>query len=167
MRMRIAVALAMVCAPMLAGATIVELSPDLYLVIRERGRRESPETYKIAVIDEANRFAFSKGMVAAPISGRSTYGGSYLHEFEYQFQLMSRTEALAAKPTLADVVVAVDGVDTCGQHAAPTVAALMPELSKLEEFRERGLLAANKLEEEEEAQDAPAPAPPSAEPSTQ
>ena len=148
MRMRIAVALVMACAPMLAGATIVELSPDLYLVIRERGRRESQEAYKIAVIDEANRFAFSQGKVAAPISGRSTYGGSYLHEFEYQFRLMSRAEALAAKPTLADVVVAVGGVDTCGQHAAQTVAALMP-----------GLLAAIKPKEEEEAQVAPAPDP--------
>ena len=61
---------------------------------------------------------------------------SLLRDFEYQFRLMSRAEALAARPTLADVVVAVDGANTCGERAVPTVAALMPELSKFGVLRD-------------------------------
>jgi len=155
MRMRIAVAVVMVCAPMLASATIVELSPDLYLVVRERARREDSAAYKIAVIDEANRFAFSQGKVAVPVASRANWDDSYLRDFEYQFRLMSRAEALAARPTLADMVVAVDGANTCGDRAVPTVAALMPELSKFGVLPDR----------HEGKQAAPAPA--AAVPSTQ
>jgi hypothetical protein len=156
MRMRIAVAVMLVCAPVLGIADIVELSPNLYLVIRDRSRREEQSDYKIAVIDEANRFAASQKKVVAPIGSRLTWLGTYLKEFEYQFRLMSREEALAAKPTLADVVVAVNGINTCGERAAPAVAMLMPELSKLEVMRDRSVLAGNEPKDEEEA---PAPAP--------
>jgi hypothetical protein len=75
---------------------------------------------------------------------------------------MSREDALAARPALADVVVGVDGVNTCGIRAAPAIAAILPELGKLEPLSGRGLLAAEEKNEEEEerpAPELPAPAP--------
>lgn len=127
---RIAVVLMLACAP-LARADVVELSPDLYLAIR-MSRIEDAVAIKIGAITEANQFAASTGRVAVPVTGRLTQRGPMLKEYEYQFRLMSRAEALAAKPALADVVVAVDAANTCGSPATPGVAALLPELAKLE-----------------------------------
>jgi hypothetical protein len=124
-----------------ARADVVELSPDLYLVIR-MSRIEDAGAIKIGAITEASQFAASTGRVAVPLTGRLTQVGPILKQYEYQFRLMSREDALAAKPMLADVVVAVDGASTCAKSAAPTVAAMLPELSKLEPLKERGLLAA-------------------------
>ena len=104
-------------------------------------------------------------MVATPVTGRLTFLGPILKEYEYQFRLMSRADALAAKPTLADVVVAVDGANTCGAQAVPTVAALMPELSKLDALGERGLLPGQPQKENvEESEPTPAAPPPDAAP---
>jgi hypothetical protein len=122
-----------------AHADIVELSPDLYLVVR-LSRVEDAAAIKIGAITEANQFAASTGRVAAPLTGRLSQLGPILKQYEYQFRVMSREEALAAKPTLADVVVAVDGANTCGKLVAPTVAATLPELIKLEPLSGRGLL---------------------------
>ena len=157
MHKRIAIALLLgACAPM-AGADVVELSPNLYLAIR-MSRVEDAVAIKIGAITEANQYAASSGMVATPVTGRLTFRGPMLKEYEYQFRLMSRADALAAKPTFADVVVAVDGANTCGEHGTRTVAALMPELSKLDPLSERGLLASQdpkKVEEPEPASATP------------
>jgi hypothetical protein len=171
MHKRIAMALLLgACAPM-ASADVVELSPNLYLVIR-MSRVEDAVAIKIGAITEANQYAASSGMVATPVTGRLTFLGPILKEYEYQFRLMSRADALAAKPTLADVVVAVDGANTCGEHATQTVAALMPELSRLDTLSERGLILGQeqkkKMEDPEPAQAPPAEAaPPSVQPSAQ
>lgn len=158
MHKRVVVALLLgACAPGVR-ADVVELAPDLYLVIR-LSRAEDAVAIKIGAITEANQYAASKGRVATPVTGRLTVHGPLLKEYEYQFRLMSRDEALAEKPTLADVVVAVDGTDTCGNRAAPTAAALLPELSKLEPLSGRNLLAAvdrKKEKEEESAPESPA-----------
>jgi hypothetical protein len=145
-----------------AQADVVELSPDLYLVVR-LSRVEDAAAIKIGAITEANQFAASAGRVATPLTGRLSQLGPILRQYEYQFRLMSREEALAAKPTLADVVVAVDGTDTCGKRVAPVVAAMLPELGKLEPLSGRGLLAAEEpkaeAEVEEPAPTMPAPMP--------
>jgi hypothetical protein len=154
MHQRIAVALLLgACSP-LAGADIVELSPDLYLAIR-MSRVEDAVAIKIGAINEANQYAASSGRVAAPVTGKLTFRGPILKEYEYQFRLMSRAEALATKPTLADVVVAVDGANTCGVRAAPALAALMPELSKLDLLREHGVFANNEPKKQERSEAAP------------
>jgi hypothetical protein len=159
-----------VCAPAV-NADVVELSPDLYLVIR-MSRIEDAVAIKIGAITEANQFAASTGRVAVPLTGRWSQLGPILRQYEYQFRVMSRDEALAAKPMLADVVVAVDGADTCGNRAAPTVAALLPELSKLAPLEERDLKIAvdRKAKSEESAPPVPVaepPAPPPTGPSAQ
>jgi hypothetical protein len=153
---RIAVALLLGAFAPLAGADVVELSPDLYLAIR-MSRVEDAVAIKIGAITEANQYAASAGRVAVPVTGRMTMLGPLLKEYEYQFRLMSRAEALAAKPTLADVVVAVDGVNSCGDRAAPTVAALMPKLSKVDALHDLNLLASNEPEEKEAAPEPAAP----------
>jgi hypothetical protein len=142
-----------------ASADIVELSPDLYLAIR-MSRVEDAVAIKVGAIGEANQYAASKGRVAVPVTGRLTALGPILKEYEYQFRLMSRDDALASRPTLADVVVAVNNTDTCGNVAAPTVAALLPELGKLEPLSERNLLPSSERKQNEPAPDAPAPPPP-------
>jgi hypothetical protein len=158
MHKRIAMALLLgACAPM-AGADVVELSPNLYLAIR-MSRVEDAVAIKIGAINEANQYAASSGLVATPVTGRLTFRGPMLKEYEYQFRLMSRADALAAKPTLADVVVAVDGANTCAEHATRTVAALMPELSKLDPLSERGLLASQEQKKVEAPEPEPEPAP--------
>jgi len=126
----------------MACADVVELSPDLYLAIRA-SRTEDTVAIKIGAIIEANQYAGSSGRVAVPITGRLSMLGPLLKEYEYQFRLMSRAQALDAKPMLADVAVAVNGVNACGERAAPAVAALMPELSKIDALRDRNLLARN------------------------
>ncbi|HEV7608418.1 MAG TPA: hypothetical protein VGO61_13830 [Steroidobacteraceae bacterium] len=165
MHKQIAVALMLACAPPLASADVVELSPDLYLAIR-LSRGSDAVAIKISAINEANQYAASSGRVATPVSGRLTMLGPMLKEYEYQFRLMSRAEALAAKPTLADVVVAVDGADACAVRVAPTVAALVPELGKLDVLRGRGLLAGIEPKKVEEAP-ASAPIPPAPDPVAQ
>jgi hypothetical protein len=160
MHKRIMAALWLGACASLAQADVVELSPDLYLVIR-MSRIEDAAAIKIGAISEANQFAASTGRVAAPLTGRLSQLGPILKQYEYQFRVMSRAEALAAKPMLADVVVAVDGADTCGKHSAPAVAAMLPELIKLEPLSGRGLLAAEerKVEGVEPEPVLPAPMP--------
>jgi len=161
MHKRIVGAMMLAVCTATANADVVELSPDLYLVIRS-SRIEDAAAIKTGAITEARQFAASTGRVAVPLTGRLSQLGPILRQYEYQFRLMSRDEALAAKPTLADVVVAVDGGATC--NAAPTVAALLPELSKLEPLSGRNLLAADERKESESAPEPPDVAPPPAVP---
>jgi hypothetical protein len=165
MQKRILAALWLSAGASWAQADVVELSPDLYLVIRQ-SRVEDAAALKVGAITEANQLAASTGRVAAPLTGRFSQLGPILKQYEYQFRVMSREEALAAKPALADVVVGVNGVNTCGLRAAPAVAAILPELGKLEPLSSLGLLAAEekKVEEETPAPELPAPVPEQAAP---
>lgn len=101
---------------------------------------------KVAAITEATRFAASTGRVAVPVSGRFMQLGPLLKNYEYQFRLMSRSEALAAKPTLPDVVIGLASDGTCAAGASPAIADLVPQMLKLEALRERGLLGSNEPE---------------------
>jgi hypothetical protein len=157
MHKRIVGAMMLAVCTAAANADVVELSPDLYLVIRS-SRIEDAAAIKIGAITEARQFAASTGRVAVPLTGRLSQLGPILRQYEYQFRLMSRDEALAAKPTLADVVVAVDGGATC--NSAPTVAALLPELSKLEPLSGRNLLAPDERKKDERKEKESAPEPP-------
>jgi hypothetical protein len=159
MHTRIAAAFLVACAPC-ASADVVELSPDLYLVIR-MSRVEDAVAIKVGAIDEANKFAASSGMVAAPVTGRLTSLGPLLKEYEYQFRLMSRADALEAKPTLADAVISIAGSDSCTPGAGRAVTAAVPALFSLQALRERGVLVTNEAEAKaEEAKKTEPPATP-------
>ena len=149
MNTRIAVALLLVCAP-LAKADVVELSPDLYLVIRV-SRIEDSVAIKVGAITEANKFAASTGRVPAPVTGRLTFLGPMQKQYEYQFRVMNHAEALAAKPTLADAVISIDGGGACTPAASHAVAAMVPGMFSLAALRDRGDLVTNEAEAEAEA----------------
>jgi hypothetical protein len=65
MHKRILAALWLSAGASQAHADVVELSPDLYLVIRQ-SRVEDAADLKVRAIKEANQFAASTGRVAAP-----------------------------------------------------------------------------------------------------
>lgn len=149
MRQGFAIALLLGAFALPAGAQVIEIAPDLYLMNRT-SRTDTPVDMKVAAITEATRFAASQGRVAVPVSGRFMQIGPLLKNYEYQFRLMSRSEALAARPTLPDVVIGLTGDGTCAAGASPAIADLVPEMLKLEALQERGLLASEEAKEEAE-----------------
>lgn len=163
MRQGFAIALLLGAFALPAGAQVIEIAPDLYLM-NHTSRSDNAVDMKVAAITEATRFAASKGRVAVPVSGRFSQLGPLLKNYEYQFRLMSRDEALAAKPTLPDVVIGLTGDGTCAAGASPAIADLVPEMLKLEALQERGLVASEEVKEETETpppiEDTPTTPPP-------
>lgn len=131
-----------------ANPGIVEMSPGTFLLSREdkAGLFGNASAMHAAVIEEANKFAASKGKVAIPISTHETplYPGHFA-TFDYQFRLVD-PDSPEAKPTplvqRPDVVVeqtehkTVD-VQTTTPSAKPD---LYTELMKLDDLHKRGLL---------------------------
>jgi hypothetical protein len=108
---------------------ITELSPGLYL-LTHRARLEGSVDAQLDAINRANDFARSQGGVAVPITGRFVQASLTLKVFQYQFRVMSREEAIAAKPVMADAVITVNNTGTCAPNAA--VTALLPDLHGIE-----------------------------------
>jgi hypothetical protein len=143
-----------VIAP-LASADMVELAPNLYLLIRD-GRAQRASRLTLDTIREANEFARSKGMVAVPVSGRliESPGAFELGLYEYQFRLMNPAEAQAQSATLAplaDIVIATTDVRGAATRATPAaarvdVSVLYDGLNKLSLLRERGLISDREFE---------------------
>ena len=114
---------------------IVELSPDLYLLFYT-ARVETYVRLRMDAIERANAFAASKGGVAVPITGRFDNLSLTLKLYEYQFRVMSREAALAARPVLADAVITVNNTGQCAPNAA--IASVLPDL--------HGIAALNRLD---------------------
>jgi hypothetical protein len=129
-RTRMALVL-LLLAPLAQAATppkyndIVELSPDLYLLMYT-ARVETYVRLRIDAIERANAFAATKGGVAVPVAGRVEVLSLTLKLYEYQFRVMSREAALAARPVLADAVISVNNTGQCSPNAA--VASVLPDL---------------------------------------
>ena len=135
--MRIAIAaLLLLISPLLLAEEkpkdIVELSPDLYLLLYT-SRVESLVDIKMNAITEANEFAAKRGGVAVPVAGQYSALGFNLKMYEYQFRVMSREQALASRPTLADAVITVNNTGQCAPNAAVTAA--LQTLSSPDELR--------------------------------
>jgi hypothetical protein len=126
MRKQVTAALMLGLGAAAARADIVELAPDLYLVVR-LSRAENEMEIKVGAINEANRFATGTGRVAVPITGRLGVLGPLLKMYEYQFRVMTREEALAARPTLSEAALHVNGPAGC----APATTALMHDLHRV------------------------------------
>lgn len=131
MRMRTALALLLLLASPLAYAQeapkyedIVELSPDLYLLMYT-SRVETYVGLRLGAIRRANDFAAGKGGVAVPVMGRQSALGVALKLYEYQFRVMSREDALAARPVLADAVITVNNTGQCNEGTNAAVAAAL------------------------------------------
>jgi hypothetical protein len=140
---RLAAALLLGSLSHLARADVVEISPDLFLLTTiNAGSSES--RLKMDAIREANELAKTRGKVAVPISGRLIPAVGFGRPiYEYQFRIMSREDALAQKPALADIVIATSS-------SATSADRLYIELLKLDVLRERGLLNAHELQRQKE-----------------
>jgi len=117
-------------------ADIIELSPNLYLLMRTT--HGSMVKAKLDTISEANEFAKSKGGVAVPVMWRVSSEGIMYRVAEYQFRVMSRDEALAARPSLADAVITVENTGHCAP--SPAVTALLPDLHGIKSINSLDLL---------------------------
>jgi hypothetical protein len=126
MRKRITVALLLGLSAATGHADVVEIAPDLYLVVRQ-SRAENEIDLKVGAINEASKFAAGSSRVAVPISGRFVALGPLLKVYEYQFRVMSRDDALSARPILSEAVLHVAGAASC----SPAVtSALMHDLHR-------------------------------------
>jgi hypothetical protein len=110
---------------------IVELSPDLYLLMYT-SRVDTYVGLRLDAIRRANDFAASKGGVAVPVMGRQSALGVALKLYEYQFRVMTADQARAAQPVLADAVIAVNNTGQCAPNAA---VAAMREVPAADELR--------------------------------
>ena len=125
-----------------ANPGIVQLSPDTYILFKEdkAGIFGNSAKLKAGVIQEANDFAKSKGMVAVPISSRQTeMAPGRFAAFEYQFRILSpedpefkRTELLNRKDHSKLEVTIDDKSNNSGD--------VYSELIKLQDLRVRGIL---------------------------
>ena len=111
---------------------IIELSPDLYLLMYS-SRVETFVGLRLDAIRRANAFAASRGGVVVPIMGRQSALGVTLKLYEYQFRVMSRADALAARPVLADAVITVNNTGQCAPN--PAVAAALRQAPSPDELR--------------------------------
>jgi hypothetical protein len=132
-------------------ADIIELSPNLYLLMRNT--HGSMVKAKLDTISEANEFAKSKGGVAVPVMWRVSSEGIMYRVAEYQFRVLSRDEALAARPSMADAVIAVENTGHCAP--SPAVTALLPDLHGIESIN--GLDVLGRLPPPEAAPEEPKP----------
>jgi hypothetical protein len=138
MRMNVAMALLLLAAPLAQAQEskkyddIVELSPDLYLLMYT-SRVETYVGLRLDAIRRANDFAASRGAVVVPVMGRQSALGVALKLYEYQFRVMSREDALAARPVLADAVITVNNTGQCTPN--PAVAAAIREVPSPDELR--------------------------------
>jgi hypothetical protein len=117
---------------------ITELSPDLYL-LTHRARMEGEVDAQLGAINRANEFARSRGGVAVPLTGQLVQDSLTLKVYQYQFRVMSREQALAARPVLAAAVITVNNTGTCAPNAA--VTALLPDLHGTRQLDGLDLLA--------------------------
>ena len=122
---------------------IVEMSPGLYLLLYQ-ARLEPYVSLRLDAIRHANAFAASRGGVVVPVTGRFGERGLTLRVFEYQFRVMSHADAVAARPVMADAVIAVHSVGQCAPPAAgvneAAVAAAMQAPAGVRIVRGPGLL---------------------------
>ena len=127
MRMRTAVILLLLVSPLVQAQQsrqyddIVELSPDLYLLMYT-SRVETYVSLRLDAIRRANAFAADKGGVAVPVMGRQSALGVALKLYEYQFRVLTADQARAAQPVLADAVIAVNNTGQCAPNAAMAAA---------------------------------------------
>ena len=125
-------------SPSALPADILELSPDLYL-LTHRARLQGAVDSQLAAIQRANEFAAQRGGVVVPIVGRFVQDGLTIKVYQYQFRVMSREQAAALRPVMADAVITVNDTGQCAPN--PAVTALLPDLHGIGALNGLDLLA--------------------------
>jgi hypothetical protein len=135
-----------------AAADVVPMGTNTYMISQTSagGVFTNMGTLKSEVIQRANAFAESKGKVAIPVAARETPPApGRMPNFEYQFQLVDRTDPRASGGGLVktpDLVIehrnqAPGVVVNTGEKNPPTQSKdLYAELLKLDDLRKRGII---------------------------
>jgi hypothetical protein len=133
---------------------IVEMSPGTYLLSRQdkAGIFGNASAMHAAVIEEANKFAASKGKVAIPITTNETpMWPGHFATFDYQFRLVDPNSPEAVSTPMIqrpDVVVQQTEKKTVDVHSttAPTLPDVYTELLKLDDLRKKGIITEDEFQ---------------------
>lgn len=142
-----------------ANPSIVQLSTDTYLLVREDhgGIFGSMSKLKAGVISDANAFAASQGKVVVPISTNETPmggGPAQWARFEYQFRVVDKNDPEVGRVSLEprpDVVIEKTeniNVDIRTKDETEKTKDVYAELIKLDDLRQRGILTDAEFTEE-------------------
>ncbi|MBK6961565.1 MAG: SHOCT domain-containing protein [Gammaproteobacteria bacterium] len=139
-----------------ASPKFVNIGPDKYLIFREdhRGVFGKVETLRAAVIEEANAFAESKGMLAYPIAAKTVplqVCTACWASFEYQFKLVNKNDHTTPKTHLVDNtdVVVDDAGNVAGEiRTTHSVRDVHSELIKLDDLRKKGIINETEFDEQ-------------------
>ena len=129
---------------------VVEISPDTYMLAREAhgGIFASPAALKAGVIEDANKFASSKGKVAVPISSQEKpmgNGPAQWASFEYQFRVVDKDDPIVRRAQLVknpNVIIQKEDQDITDKKTGKSEPHqdMYTELMKLEELRKSGVI---------------------------
>jgi hypothetical protein len=137
-----------------ANPGVVEMSPGTYMLSRQdkAGIFGNASAMHAAVIEEANKFAASKGKVAIPITTHETpLWPGHFATFDYQFRLVDpKSPDAVSTPMIQrpDVVVQQTEKKTVDVHSttAPTPPDVYTELLKLDDLRKKGIITEDEFQ---------------------
>jgi hypothetical protein len=141
---------ALAAAGCASPASVVQLSPDTYLVSRtdKGGAFGSLAAMKTDAIREASEFAAGQGKVAIPLHLRETPAApGTLASVEYQFRVLDRSDPEARRVGLVPrselPAGKADSPESTGIDVRPDVYR---DLIRLDELRRRGILTEAEFE---------------------
>ncbi len=130
-----------------------QVSPGVYMISRTSAAGSvfaNMAKLKAEVIEDANRFAASKGKVAVPVNIREERPVPGFPLVEYQFRLVDESDSTAAGKTLElppdHVTQNTDNINIKIDQAEKKDT--YSELLKLEDLRKRGILTDEEFETE-------------------
>jgi uncharacterized protein YcfL len=140
-----------------ANPSIVQVSPDTYLLSREdhAGIFGSSSSLKAGVIADANAFAASKGKVAIPITAQEKPVGSTpgsWAKFDYQFRVVDRNDPEAQRTALlprADTVTEKTekiSMEVSIDDKSAKSKDLYNELIKLDDLFKKGIISRSEFD---------------------
>ncbi len=135
-----------------ANPSVVQLSPDTYMLIKEDHAgifAFNRNQVKIDTINEANAFAKNQGKIAIPISMKDHPVGILgdWASFEYQFKVVDKNDPEARRTSLvprADVVIDKTekvSIDVNTKDQSERSMDVYLELIKLDDLRKKGIIS--------------------------
>lgn len=141
---RVSAVLAVLLAACAKPGTVVQLSPDTYMVSRtdKGGAFGSASAMKVDAIREASEFAAGQGKVAIPLHIReapAAPGG--FASVEYQFRVLDKSDPEARRVSVVPRSdAAAERAEKSESGGIDVRANLYSELIRLDELRRRGIL---------------------------
>ncbi len=137
-----------------ANPSVVEISPDTYVLFRDdhAGIFGNTGALRADVIRDANTFAKSKGKIAIPISSTFTpigNGPGQWASFEYQFRVVDKKDEEAVRTSLkkrADYVVDKNVKVDINSKSSLVTKDTYSELLKIHDLLEKGIISKAEFE---------------------